>query len=202
VTAVVASPKDGLLAPLPSVITIWPDTPVSVRFAMFVPPITASIPVPDVPARAAGSPVSWKVGLPAIPLPLVTDRPFPLVASVMGVRVVAVFFTKMPVPTVFRLVRAPVKLICNALWLPPSAKLKPAPTANCRLLLRLVSWFTVKKLCVCTGDPAKANAVVCTVAPFCTTGTSSAPVMAPAVGSCDMRMFDILVRAFYIVKLH
>jgi hypothetical protein len=91
----------------------------------------------------------------------------------MGVRVVAVFFTKMPVPTVFRLVRAPVKLIRNAAWAPPSARLSPEPTANWRLLFRVDSWFTVKKLCVCTGDPAKAAVVVCTDQPFWTIATIS-----------------------------
>ena len=180
VTAVASKPKDGLLAPLPSVTMIWPDTPVMVRFAMVVPPTTASMPVPDVLARAAGKPVSWKVGLPATPLPLVTDRPFPLVVSVTGVMVDTPVLTMMPVPSPFRLVRAPVRLICSAACMPPSARLMPAPTANWRLLFSDGSLFTVKKLCVWTGEPASAAVVVFTDQPFWTMATTSVPVIGPA----------------------
>lgn len=168
--------------PSPFVMEIWPDVPVNVRGAMDVPPTMASIPVPVVLAMAAAMPVNWKVGLSAIPSPLVTDRPKPLTASVREAKVDDPVLVRIPAPAAFKFAKAPVRLMFKDPCAPPSARLKPDPTVNERLLLSVGSLFTVKKLCVWTGDPASAAVVVCTDKPFCTTATTSVPVIGPAAG--------------------
>ena len=54
-------------------------------------------PVPLMFARAAAKPVSWNVGLPDTPSPLVTDTPLPLVLSVRAEIVLGALLTITPV---------------------------------------------------------------------------------------------------------
>ena len=194
-TAVFVSPIVGLLAPLPSVTVIWPAVPVIVRLAIAVPPTMASMPVPDELAMAAATPVNWKVGLPAMPLPSVTDKPKPLVLKVRAARAVELVLATMPVPRLFILASAPVTLTCSVPCAPPSAKLSPEPTARARLLANVGSLLAVKKLCVWMGDPASAAVVVCTVTPFWTIGTASVPVIVWACGSWVMVTLIDMFRA-------
>ena len=173
----------GLLEPLPSVTVIWFDVPVMVRLAMAVPPMMANMPVPVELAIAAATPVNWKVGLPAMPSPLVTDKPEPLVLKERAARVVEPVLATMPVPRLFTLANAPVRFTCSVPCEPPSAKLSPAPAVKARLFGSVGSLLAVRKLCVWMGDPASAAVVVCTVTPFWTIGTASVPVIVSAWGS-------------------
>jgi hypothetical protein len=113
-TGLLAKANVGLPVPFPAVTVIWLAVPVRVRLAMDVPLTMASIPVPEVLAMAADMPVNWNVGLLAMPSPLVTDKPRPLVESVRGAKVDNPVFTSTPLPVVFRLAKAPVRLMLRA----------------------------------------------------------------------------------------
>ena len=194
-TAVFVSPMVGLLVPLPSVTVIWPVVPVMVRLAMVVPPMMASMPVPDELAIAAATPVNWKVGLPAMPSPLVTDRPKPLVLKVRAAKVVVLVLATMPAPRLSMFATAPVRFTRSVPCDPLSTKLSPEPTVRARLLGSVGSLLAVRKLCVWMGDPASAAVVVCTVTPFWTIGTASVPVIVWAWGSWVMVTLIDMFRA-------
>ena len=96
-------------------------------------------------------------------------------------------------PEVINDANATAGLIVNVLCAPASAMLNPVPTLKYLLLGSVDCCETVRKGCVCTGLFVIAETVVCTVCPFCTTGTNSAPVIAVgAVGNCDIRILDML----------
>jgi hypothetical protein len=150
----------GLLAPSPSVTAIWLAVPVMVLLAMAVPLTMANMPVPVALAMAAATPVNWKVGSPATPLPLLTDTPDPLVAKVRAAKVLVFVFATIPTPRVFKSGNPPVRFTCRVPCEPPSARLSPVPTVKARLLGSVGSLLAVRKLCVWTGDPASAAVVV------------------------------------------
>jgi hypothetical protein len=146
-------------------------------------PVKATIPAPLALAKDKGKPDKDTVGLPDWPSPFDIAIPEPLTAMFLGVTVPKAVFTAKPLPAVFKEAAAPVMLIAKAACAPPSVIAKPVLTDNDRLLVRVGSWFTVINVCVCAGDAAIAPVVVFTVTPFCTTGTISVPVIAPAAGN-------------------
>jgi hypothetical protein len=81
--------------------------------------------VPDAPAIAAATPVSWKVGLPDTPSPFVTLKPKPEVESVLAATVVPLVLEIMPVEAVSRLPEAPFKFRRRYDCEPPSVMDKP-----------------------------------------------------------------------------
>jgi hypothetical protein len=97
--------------PFPFATVICPDVPRICRPAIAVPPTTASIPVPPVPAKAAGRPLRAIVGLPATPSPSVTEIPVPDVPMALGTTVLAAVFATRPFPAASSDPEAPFSVI-------------------------------------------------------------------------------------------
>ena len=131
------------------------------------------------------------VGLAAMPSPSLIATPVVPTSNVLFVTVVPLVFTIIPLPALSNEADAPFRAIDSVLCAPLSVMLIPLVAVSALLLLRVGSWFTVRNVCVCAGDAAIAPAVVCTVKPFCTTGTNSVPSIGPAVGNWVIVTLDI-----------
>ena len=181
----------GELAKSPSVTSIWLDVPRICRVDTVVGLVSARAPVPVAPATARATPVSANVGLPATPSPLATDRPVVVEDIVLAATALLAVLAIMPLEAASRLPEAAFRVMVRVDCAPASTSPTPVPLDSARLLLSVGSWFFVRKVWVCTGDPASAAVVVCTVTPFWTIGTDSVPVIAPAAGSSVIVTFAI-----------
>jgi hypothetical protein len=129
----------GELTKLPSVTSIWLLVPRIVRVDTVDELVRASAPVPVAPATARATPVNAKVGLPATPSPLVTDRPVVVEDIVLAATVLLAVLAIMPVEADSRLPEAAFNVMVRVDCAPPSTSPTPVPLDNARLFVRVGS---------------------------------------------------------------
>ena len=127
--ALSARPTVGFpLMPLPLVTAIWLAVPVMVAEVIAPPVESTTRPLKLAFAKLEIWPVNEMVGSPETPLPLEIDRPVPETAIERGVMAVEDVFTWNPVPEFTSDNKAPVVLILNNPWEPPSVMTSPLVT--------------------------------------------------------------------------
>ena len=133
ITVFGANEKTGLFDPFPSVTLICCAVPNNSRPAIVVPPTTARNPVPETCAMANAIPVNAIVGLPAMPLPFVIDRPSPETAIERFMTDAEPVLTITPFDAASRLPEAPLSTICRYDCAPLSVRPIPVPPCRNRL---------------------------------------------------------------------